>query len=166
MLRMGFGDVMGDAIALDELAARAERVASQAETMPLTRNHGPLRLDLKRRDAAVDGQWLRLHPREFGLLWRLAETPGAAVSSAQLLAQVWQLNFRPETNSLAVHVCRLRGKLGWVGLAGMVRTTDDGSYMLANSEGPAIPLASAGPMFDAYIRTRENTYDRLAEPQQ
>lgn len=59
------------------------------------------------------------------------------------------MNFRPETNSLAVHVYRLRAKLASAGLAGIVNTTPNGSYALnlptvapAPPEPPsAIPLA-------------------------
>ena len=72
---------------------------------------GPLTPDLIHRDAQHGSRWLALHPREFGVLWRLAECPGRRVSRAQLLRDVWRLNHDPETNSIAVHVSRLRSKL-------------------------------------------------------
>ncbi|MEL7684385.1 crotonase/enoyl-CoA hydratase family protein [Citromicrobium bathyomarinum] len=90
---------------------------------------GPLWLDLFHRDAALEGRWLALHPREFALLWRLAETPDATVSQRALLQDVWRLPFEPGTNRVAVHVARLRRKLETVGLAAMI-ATDGAGYRL------------------------------------
>jgi DNA-binding response OmpR family regulator len=74
----------------------------------------------------VAGRRLGLHPREFALLWRLAECPGEDVSCAALVSDVWRLAARPETNSLAVHVSRLRAKLRVAGLDGMLASTAEG----------------------------------------
>ena len=90
---------------------------------------GPLRLDLVHRDAHVRDRWLALHPREFALLWRLAETPDATVSQRALLQDVWRLPFEPGTNRVAVHVARLRRKLETVGLSAMI-ATDGAGYRL------------------------------------
>jgi two-component system OmpR family response regulator len=69
---------------------------------------GPLTLDLLRRDARRGPSWLSLHPREFAVLWRLADEPGTLVSRRQLLTDVWRISQEPETNSVEVHVSRLR----------------------------------------------------------
>lgn len=105
-LALGFGDVLPGGLALAELYQRIHRVAQALAALPRQRGHGQLRLDLLAREGHVGERRLGLHPREFALLWRLAEAPGEAVSPEALLSQVWQINFRPETNSLAVHVCR------------------------------------------------------------
>jgi DNA-binding response OmpR family regulator len=102
-----------------------------------------LRLDLFARDGFVRDKPLALHPREFALLWRLADTPGIVVAKRVLLTEVWRLCHMPDTNSLAVHVFRLRAKLAAAGLAGLVQTSLSGGYMLAPdhaSASPAIPL--------------------------
>lgn len=140
LLEQGFGDVLGEAPTLNEVAARAARVAANATLLPRCRHFGPLRLDLLARDGFVEGRPLALHPREFALIWRLADTPGISVTKQALLADVWRLCHVPETNSVAVHVFRLRAKLAAAGLDGLVQTTPDGSYMLAAPETPAIPL--------------------------
>jgi DNA-binding response OmpR family regulator len=77
-----------------------------------------------------------LHPREFALLWRLADTPGEAVSARELLSDVWRLAFRPETNSLAVHISRLRAKLRLAGIDGVIETLPDGGYCLLPQSRP------------------------------
>jgi DNA-binding response OmpR family regulator len=87
-------------------------------------------LDLLHRDARIDDRWLGLHPREFGLLWRLAQQPGQRVSKRQLLEDVWRISFEPETNSVAVHVARVRSKLQTFGLAGILATHPEGGYFI------------------------------------
>ena len=131
LLRMGFGDVTAPACWVGELAARAQRIDEMAGQLPRQRRHGPLRLDLIAREAFAGGQPLGLHPREFALLWRLLDQPGHAIDKATLLREVWHLKFQPETNSLAVHVSRLRAKLALAGLGHLVQTDGAGGYRLA-----------------------------------
>ena len=68
--------------------------------IPRFREAGDVTLDLLHRDGRVDGRWLSLHPREFGVIWRLAQQPGQRVSKRQLLADVWRISFDPETNKI------------------------------------------------------------------
>lgn len=144
LLRLGFGDVAGADLALDEVEARTIRIAEQAALVPRDRRLGPLRLELAARDGYVDDRALGLHPREFALLWRLAETPGRIVSKRELLRDVWRLHHVPDTNSLAVHVSRLRAKLAVAGLPEVVQTAPCGGYFLKQQPGGAGALSSAG----------------------
>jgi DNA-binding response OmpR family regulator len=98
--------------------------------IPRFREAGDVTLDLFHRDGRVEDRWLCLHPREFALLWRLAEQPGTRMTRRQLLAEVWRIHFEPETNSVAVHVARVRSKLEPFGLARLVGTHPDGGYFL------------------------------------
>ena len=95
-------------------------------------------LDLFHRDGRVDDRWLGFHPREFELLWRLAEQPGVQMTKQQLLADVWRIDFEPETNSLAVHVARVRGKLEPFGLSSILATHPEGGYFLNAPAGPTL----------------------------
>ncbi len=130
MLRLGFGDALDFGTSLEELEYRVLRLTHFAQSLPRYRRFEVLQIDLLAREAFVAGRALGLHPREFALLWRLADSPGEAVSPRELLSDVWRLSFRPETNSLAVHVSRLRSKLRLAGIDGMVETLPDGSYRL------------------------------------
>ncbi len=129
LLRMGFGDVTGSHISLHEIEARAQRISAHAALMPRMRHFGPLQLDLFARDAFAGERRLGLHPREFALIWRLSDTPGQAVSKRVLIRDVWRMAHVPETNSLAVHVYRLRARLAPAGMDRMVQTTQDGAYL-------------------------------------
>ncbi|WP_051221093.1 winged helix-turn-helix domain-containing protein [Erythrobacter cryptus] len=107
--------------------------------MPRFREAGDVTLDLLHRDGRVVDSWLGLHPREFALLWRLAEQPGVCVSRKQLLADVWRIRYEPQTNSLAVHVARVRAKLEPFGLARLIATHPAGGYFLDPASGHAAP---------------------------
>lgn len=130
LLQSGFGEALGTQVALVELAARLLKLQTFAPVMPRRRWAGPAMLDLFHRDARIDGSWLGLHPREFALLWRLAETPYGRVTRRELLADVWRLDHVPETNSLEVHVSRLRAKLAISRCSWLVQTHPEGGYQL------------------------------------
>ncbi|NKI99718.1 DNA-binding response OmpR family regulator [Novosphingobium sp. SG707] len=133
LLRRGFGDICDLGIGLPELHARALRITQQAEALVRWRQHGPLRLDLIERDAFVGDKSVGLHPREFAVLWRLMDSPGETVGKRELLRDVWNLSFVPETNSVAVHTSRLRSKLALAGLPGWIQTAPGGGYQLVGS---------------------------------
>ena len=129
LIAAGAGDVLAENFTLEELAARTWRVAEQARMVAPVLRFGPLELDLVARDGFVRRRALGLKPREFTLLWRLAETPGAAVSKVELLREVWRLNHVPETNTLAVHAHHLRTRLALFGLPGAVQAAAGGGYI-------------------------------------
>lgn len=128
LLDAGCGDALPGDVDLHELAQRARRVARSGTHLPRLRAVGPLMLDFLHRDARAGERWLALHPREFALLWRLAERPGETVPRATLLREVWRLEFEPGTNSIEVHVSRLRAKLAFAGVHGLVETVAPGGY--------------------------------------
>lgn len=145
MLRLGFGDALAYGLSLEELEYRVLRLAHFAQSLPRYRRLGALLIDLLARDAYVAGRPVGLHPREFALLWRLADSPGEPASPRELVSDVWRLSFRPETNSLAVHVSRLRAKLRVAGIDGLIETLPDGSYRLAGYDAAPVPGHSLMP---------------------
>lgn len=149
LLEAGCGDAVPSSVGLRELARRARRVAERGESLPRRRELGALTLDLLHRDARAGQRWLALHPREFALLWRLAERPGEPVARTTLLREVWRLEIEPGTNSVQVHVSRLRAKLAAAGLDGLVETDPCGGYRvrcrnrLATFAEPFVPRLCA-----------------------
>ncbi|TIX52091.1 winged helix family transcriptional regulator [Alteraurantiacibacter aquimixticola] len=121
--------------------------------LPRWRSLGPITLDLFHRDARHGPRWLHLHPREFGVLWRLADTPGERVTRADLLKDVWRINHEPGTNSVEVHVSRLRGKLAEVGCDKLVATVPEGGYRLTGEVPFMLARPPAGTdALDRYVR--------------
>lgn len=134
LLQIGFGDALPREVDIGELEARARRVAESSSWLPRHRDVGPLKLDLLAREAFGFDRPLNLNPREFALLWRLAESVGQSVSKQSLVQDVWRMGFVPETNSIAVHMSRLRRKLSFVGLAGVIETASPGYVLRAPCE--------------------------------
>lgn len=142
MLASGLGEALPMQVALGELSVRMSRMALGAGALPRHRTVGPLLLDLLHRDACFESggagrRWLALHPREFALLWRLADVPGERVPRERLLRDVWRLAHIPQTNSLEVHVSRLRAKLAVAQAAWLVETDPRGGYRLARVSAAA-----------------------------
>ena len=87
------------------------------------------------------------------MLWRLADQPGTRVARRQLLRDVWRIHHEPDTNSVEVHVSRLRAKLSGAGCPSLIETAPEGGYRLA-LHGPLL-LAAEPPeddALDAYLR--------------
>ncbi|MXO59838.1 hypothetical protein GRI89_09830 [Altererythrobacter salegens] len=125
--------------------------------LPRWRTLGALTLDLFHRDGRHSGRWLGLHPREFGLLWRLADTPGVKVSCKALLPDVWRLSHGPETNSVELHVSRLRTKLAAVGCADLVLTDPRDGYCLSEEEPFMLAVEKpANEALDSYLNASQN----------
>lgn len=145
LLQAGFGEAVPDTIDRSEFEARACRLAELTHWLPRHRRLGDLELDLLAREAYGQGKSLNLNPREFALIWRLADTPGEPVSKQDLIQDVWRMGFVPETNSIAVHMSRLRRKLGFVGMSGIIATASAGGYCLMTpSDEDARPLFVSG----------------------
>ena len=155
LLNIGCAEALSSQTGLRELLARALRIDHMFGMLPRWRTIGPLTLDLFHRDARHGSRWLALHPREFGLLWRLADMPGERVSRHDLLRDVWRIHHEPETNSVEVHVSRLRSKLAMAGCGNLIQTAPEGGYRLG--EQTAFMFAKTPPQADAldhYLRER------------
>lgn len=116
-LDLGATDYMVKPFAFAELSARVRAHlrtvdrASAAERSDLV-ECGRVRLDLRRREAAVDGDPVALSAREFALLEYLLRHPGQVLSRQQILDGVWGIAHDPRSNVVDVYVRYLRTKLG------------------------------------------------------
>lgn len=148
LLQFGFGDALGHAVDIVEVGARAVKVAEHGQWLPRTRRlSDALLLDLLAREAFGHGKALNLNPREFALIWRLSDAPNQMVTKQALIQDVWRMGFVPETNSIAVHMSRLRRKLSFVGLENIIETASPGGYRLTVPEEPAQELPEVyGPV--------------------
>ena len=108
-------------------------------TGPRFREAGDLTLDQFHHDGRVEDVWLGLQPREFAMLWLLAERPGELVADTQLAADLWRIRFGWETGSIAAHIDRLCTKLMVVGLARLIASDGEGGFFLGVSAAPRLP---------------------------
>ena len=72
---------------------------------------GPLRMDLERHEATVEGRAVRLTPIEWRLLAYLARHAGKVLTHAQILREVWGPNASSQTHYVRVYMAELRKKL-------------------------------------------------------
>jgi DNA-binding response OmpR family regulator len=109
-LKLGADDYIIKPFAFDELLARIGAVIRRRQSLaPL--EYADVKIDLARRVVVRAGKAVDLSPREFDLLRTLLAHHDQVLTRAQLLHEVWGIDFDPETNVVDVHVARLRRKL-------------------------------------------------------
>lgn len=127
-LDSGADDYLGKPFALEEVSARLRALVRRAQgrTGALMVWNG-LELDPARMQGRFQGQDLPFAQKEFTILQTLMERPGAIVSKASLEERLYGWQEDVESNTIEVHVHKLRAKLG----AGFITTVRGAGYKLA-----------------------------------
>ena len=73
---------------------------------------GPLRLELRRQAATIDGRSVDLSSLEFRLLRYLVHNRGRVVGQSELAEHVYEAEREPDNNALEALIARLRRKIG------------------------------------------------------
>ena len=71
-----------------------------------------LEIDIPGRNVYVDGKKVNMTPKEYELLFYLAQNRGIAISREQLLSNVWGYDFYGDDRTLDTHIKLLRKSLG------------------------------------------------------
>lgn len=128
-LEQGAADIVGPWMPEREAMARLLRHLSARE-QELRIVRGDLVIGLVDRRVARAGRQIALLAREYALLLDLARRDGEPASRAELLKAVWRLDHDPGTNSLEVHMSRLRAKIDRGFASPMLRTVKGQGYAL------------------------------------
>ncbi len=112
-LNAGADDYMTKPFDLSELSARLNAVARRysGNPNPLV-EIGDLQIDLAARTVARGGRPIDLTAREWALFEAFVQRPGQITSKVQLEERLYAFGAEVESNTIEVHVSRLRKKLG------------------------------------------------------
>jgi two-component system OmpR family response regulator len=112
-LNAGADDYIVKPFDLAELSARIGSVARRytGNPNPIVRL-GSLDIDLAARTVRKDGRVVPLTAREWALFEAFVQRPGQLLSKSQLEERLYSFSTEIESNTIEVHVSRLRKKLG------------------------------------------------------
>ena len=131
-LDAGADDYLVKPFALVELLARVRALTRRQGTTGVKGilQAGTLELDRLKRSVRRGDRPIPLAPRQFRLLEYLMLNAGRAVSRSELLREVWNLNFDPESNLVDAHISTLRSALERSGETRLIHTVRGVGYTL------------------------------------
>lgn len=130
-LDAGADDYLVKPFALVELLARVRALTRrQATGVQGVLRAGNLELDRLKRSVRRGERVIPLAPRQFRLLEYLLLNMGRAVSRSELLREVWNLSFDPESNLVDAHISTLRSALEHAGETRLIHTVRGVGYTL------------------------------------
>ena len=115
-LEIGADDYVTKPFSMRELMARVRAMLRRPRKTASARMAEPLRsgslaVDVDAHQASLNGEELRLKPREFDLLALFMRNPGRAFTRDQVLEQLWGHDYIGDVRTVDVHVRWLREKI-------------------------------------------------------
>lgn len=114
-LKIGADDYVTKPFSPRELVARIEAVLRRTNRS----SGGPknfidypgFTVDLMKREVTVNGETIEMSPKEFEIIWEMAQRPGQVYSRETLLDKIWGYDYFGTSRTVDVHIKRLRAKL-------------------------------------------------------
>jgi DNA-binding response OmpR family regulator len=134
-LDAGADDYITKPFEIEELLARLRLIFRKWSAVRTTvYSVGHLKVDTAAHTADLDGRSIGLTQREFALLSYFLEHQGKAVSRADILDDVWGMDFDGQENTVDAYVRYLRAKIDVDGEDSLIETVRGVGYRLKNSD--------------------------------
>lgn len=135
LLDAGADDYLIKPFHLKQIKARLRALLRRTEWWSESQNLnvGPFKLNLKTQLAYYQHQPFKLSKKEFLLLHLLLRHVNVPLSRLKLLEHVWSGQLSANSNTLDVHICNLRRKIGAQG-HNLIQTVHGSGYMLVTEE--------------------------------
>lgn len=129
----GVDDYLTKPFQFEELQARM-RALLRRKSQPMLLNGkltvGDLFLDIPSRSVKRAELAIRLRPKEFQLLEYLMRNQGIVITRGQILEHVWESNTDSFTNTVDVHIRKLRDKVDKPFNSNLIKTVHGFGYMM------------------------------------
>ncbi len=126
----GTDDYLVKPFELSELVARIKVLAKRRSGLSKGLKVGPLTIDVSLRLASRGGQTINLTPTCWKILELLMRESPNVVSRERIEAHVWGDDFLPDTNSLKVHLYKLRQKVDKPFASNLIHTVPNHGFAL------------------------------------
>jgi DNA-binding response OmpR family regulator len=134
-LEAGADDYLRKPFAFRELRARLQSITRRASGPALPYLEvGDLVLDIDNREVRRGGRRVLLTNREYQLLSYLMHNSGRVLTRTMIEDHVWGYSYDGLSNSVDVHIKRLRRKLDLPGKPSVIQTVRGAGYRLVNEE--------------------------------
>lgn len=114
-LEMGADDYVSKPFSPRELVARIKAVQRRTQPVDAVKysklKYSELEIQADIRRVNIGDSLIELTPREFDLLYHLAQNPRRVFTRDDLLTAVWGYDYYGDQRTVDVHIRRLRGKL-------------------------------------------------------
>ncbi len=143
LLTKGLDDVVSPTIHPIELYARIIGLHKRYDKGQYVKKIGDFHIDYLDRNISHNGIDIPLKPREYLLLEYLIKHSPKPISRTNILHHLWNCRHDPGTNSVEVHIWRLRQKmLEYAPHAPQIQTIKNKGYVIAVSSFKQVKLSS------------------------
>lgn len=133
-LNSGADDYLVKPFEFPELIARLHALVRRSAVRPaMSREAGPIKLDLSTRKVTREGREIDLSPTEFSVLEYLLRYEGTVVTRKMLNEHLWGEDWGSMSNIIDVHINRLRRKIDRGYEQSLIQTVRGRGYVLRAS---------------------------------
>lgn len=134
-LNMGADDYLLKPFAMEELTARIRALMRRpGGALGVTISAGNVAFDTTAREITIDGQQVNISRREMGVLEQLMRRAGRVVPKDVLEEKLYGFGEEVASNSVEVHVSRLRRRLSNAGADVSIHTLRGVGYLLSEDD--------------------------------